>query len=226
MNSAQNTLLIKQLHELGSQRGLMKNLFKKIAGSDAPLLEVTETAQEKIQTVIEAEDVEVEGLRISIEGRSASAFQYSLGLATEADEGDIVLDMGTFKVLVDSNSAEDLKGAVIDYVEDLNSSGFKIENPNTPTWDNPKAQKIQELIDERINPAVAAHGGQIELLNVEDEAIYIHMGGGCQGCGMANVTLKHGIEAMIQEVFPEIKQVIDTTDHASGTNPYYEAGKG
>ncbi len=226
MNSAQNTLLIKQLHELGSQRGLMKNLFKKIAGSDAPLLEVTETAQEKIQTVIEAEDVEVEGLRISIEGRSASAFQYSLGLATEADEGDIVLDLGTFKVLVDSNSAEDLKGAVIDYVEDLNSSGFKIENPNTPTWDNPKAQKIQELIDERINPAVAAHGGQIELLNVEDEAIYIHMGGGCQGCGMANVTLKHGIEAMIQEVFPEIKQVIDTTDHASGTNPYYESGKG
>ncbi len=204
----------------------MKNLFKKIAGSETSLIEVTETAQEKIQAVIDAEDVEVEGLRISIEGRSASAFQYSLGLATEAEEGDIVLDLGTFKVLVDSKSADDLKGAVIDYVEDLNSSGFKIDNPNTPTWDNPKAQKIQELIDERINPAVAAHGGQIELLNVEDDAIYIHMGGGCQGCGMANVTLKHGIEAMIQEVFPEIKQVIDTTDHASGTNPYYTQGKG
>ncbi len=204
----------------------MKNLFKKIAGTKVSLLEVTKTAQEKIQGVIEAEDVEVEGLRIGIEGRSATAFQYSLGLATETEEDDIVIEMGTFKVLVDAKSAADLKGAVIDYVEDLNSSGFKIENPNTPAWDNPKAQKIQELIDERINPAVAAHGGQIELLNVEDEAIYIHMGGGCQGCGMANVTLKHGIEAMIQEVFPEIKQVIDTTDHASGTNPYYSAGKG
>ena len=204
----------------------MKNLFKKIAGTKVSLLEVTKTAQEKIQGVIEAEDVEVEGLRIGIEGRSATAFQYSLGLATETEEDDIVIEMGTFKVLVDAKSAADLKGAVIDYVEDLNSSGFKIENPNTPAWDNPKAQKIQELIDERINPAVAAHGGQIELLNVEDEAIYIHMGGGCQGCGMANVTLKHGIEAMVQEVFPEIKQVIDTTDHASGTNPYYSAGKG
>ena len=204
----------------------MKNLFKKLAGTETPLLEVTKTAQEKIQGVIEAEDVEVEGLRIGIEGRSATAFQYSLGLATETEEDDIVIEMGTFKVLVDAKSAADLKGAVIDYVEDLNSSGFKIENPNTPAWDNPKAQKIQELIDERINPGVAAHGGQIELLNVEDEAIYIHMGGGCQGCGMANVTLKHGIEAMIQEVFPEIKQVIDTTDHASGTNPYYSAGKG
>ena len=204
----------------------MKNLFKKLAGTEASLLEVTKTAQEKIQGVIEAEDVEVEGLRIGIEGRSATAFQYSLGLATETEEDDIVIEIGTFKVLVDAKSAADLKGAVIDYVEDLNSSGFKIENPNTPAWDNPKAQKIQELIDERINPGVAAHGGQIELLNVEDEAIYIHMGGGCQGCGMANVTLKHGIEAMIQEVFPEIKQVIDTTDHASGTNPYYSAGKG
>ena len=204
----------------------MKNLFKKIAGTKVSLLEVTKTAQEKIQGVIEAEDVEVEGMRIGIEGRSATAFQYSLGLATETEEDDIVIEMGTFKVLVDAKSAADLKGAVIDYVEDLNSSGFKIENPNTPAWDNPKAQKIQELIDERINPGVAAHGGQIELLNVEDEAIYIHMGGGCQGCGMANVTLKHGIEAMIQEVFPEIKQVIDTTDHASGTNPYYSAGKG
>ncbi len=199
----------------------MKNLFKKIARSDTPILEITDTAKEKIQSVIDAEEVHVEGLRISIEGRSATAFQYSLGLATEPETDDIVMETGSFNILIDAKSADDLKGSVIDYVEDLNSSGFKIDNPNTPTWDNPKAQKIQELIDERINPAVAAHGGQIELLDVEDDAIYIHMGGGCQGCGMANATLKHGIEAMIQEEFPEIKQVIDTTDHASGTNPYY-----
>lgn len=143
----------------------MKNLFKKFTGTEESLLEVTKTAQEKIQAVIDAEDVEVEGLRISIEGRSASDFQYSLGLATEAEEDDIVIEMETLKVLVDAKSAPDLKGAVIDYVEDLNSSGFKIENPNKPTWDNPKAQKIQELIDERINPAVAAHGG-LSLIHI------------------------------------------------------------
>lgn len=204
----------------------MKNFLKKLKGSETPLLTVTETAQEKIQAVIEAEEVEVEGLRISIQGRTATAFQYSLGLATEAQADDIVVECGNFNVLVDADSAPDLNGAVIDFVDDLNSSGFNIENPNTPTWDNPKAQEIQELIDERINPAVAAHGGQIELLNVEDDAVYIHMGGGCQGCGMANATLKHGIEAMIQEVFPEIKHVIDTTDHASGENPYYSPSKG
>ncbi len=199
----------------------MKNFLKKLTGTEAPLLEVTTAAQEKIHAVIQTEEVEVEGLRIGIQGRTATAFQYSLGLATEAEADDIVVECDNFKVLVDADSAADLSGAVIDYVDDLNSSGFKIENPNTPTWDNPKAQKIQELIDERINPAVAAHGGQIELLNVGDDAVYIHMGGGCQGCGMANATLKHGIEAMIQEAFPEIKHVIDTTDHAAGDNPYY-----
>ncbi len=204
----------------------MKNFLRKLTGNEESLLTVTEAAQEKIHAVIEAEEVEVEGLRISIQGKTATAFQYSLGLATEAQPEDIVVECGRFNVLVDAESAPDLKGAVIDYVDDLNASGFNIENPNTPTWDNPKAQKIQELIDERINPAVAAHGGQIELLNVDDDSIYIHMGGGCQGCGMANVTLKHGIEAMIQEVFPEIKHVVDTTDHASGTNPYYSPSKG
>jgi len=204
----------------------MKNFLKKFKGTETPLLTVTEAAQEKIQAVIETEEVEVEGLRISIQGRTAAAFQYSLGLATEAQEDDLVVECENFNVLVDAESAPDLQGTVIDYVDDLNSSGFNIENPNTPTWDNPKAQEVQKLIDERINPAVAAHGGQIELLNVEDDAVYIHMGGGCQGCGMANVTLKHGIEAMIQEVFPEIKHVIDTTDHDAGDNPYYSPSKG
>ena len=204
----------------------MKNFLKKFTGNETPLLTVTAAAQEKIHAVMAAEEVEVEGLRISIQGRTATAFQYSLGLATEAQADDVVVECENFNVLVDAESAPDLQGAVIDYVDDLNSSGFNIENPNTPTWDNPKAQQIQELIDERINPAVAAHGGQIELLNVEEDSIYIHMGGGCQGCGMANVTLKHGIEAMIQEVFPEIKHVIDTTDHASGDNPYYAPSKG
>lgn len=190
------------------------------------MLTVTKSAKEKIQSVIENEEGEVQGLRISIDGHTAAAFQYELGLEVEPDPDDVVVDCGEFKVFVDEKSAENLRGATIDYVEDLSSSGFKIDNPNTPTWDNPKAQAIQQLIDERINPAVAAHGGHIDLLDVTDDSIYIHMGGGCQGCGMADVTLKHGIEGMIQEHFPEIQSIIDTTDHAAGTNPYYQPSKG
>lgn len=86
--------------------------------------------------------------------------------------------------------------------------------------------KVQQLLDESINPAVANHGGYVQLIDVKDNTVYIQMGGGCQGCGMADVTLKAGIERMIKEEIPEVVEVLDTTDHASGNNPYYTPGKG
>ena len=85
--------------------------------------------------------------------------------------------------------------------------------------------KVQELIDSMINPAVAGHGGFVELVDVQDNRVYLQMGGGCQGCGAADITLKSGIERLIKEELPEVAEVLDTTDHASGSNPYYQAGK-
>ncbi|HYR41342.1 MAG TPA: NifU family protein [Methylomirabilota bacterium] len=87
------------------------------------------------------------------------------------------------------------------------------------------AAKVQELIDSTINPAVAGHGGFVQLMDVKDNKVYIQMGGGCQGCGAADVTLKAGIERLIKEELPEIEEVLDSTDHASGTNPYYTPAK-
>lgn len=85
--------------------------------------------------------------------------------------------------------------------------------------------RVQELIDTSINPAVAGHGGYVELIDVQDNRVYLQMGGGCQGCGAADVTLKAGIERLIKEEIPEVAEVLDTTDHAAGSNPYYTAGK-
>src|SRR5262249_49363980 len=85
--------------------------------------------------------------------------------------------------------------------------------------------KVQELIDTMINPAVAGHGGFVELSDVQDNRVYLQMGGGCQGCGAADITLKAGIERLIKEELPEVAEVLDTTDHAAGANPYYTAGK-
>jgi len=85
--------------------------------------------------------------------------------------------------------------------------------------------RVQELIDTMINPAVAGHGGYVELIDVQDNRVYLQMGGGCQGCGAADVTLKSGIERLIKEELPEIEEVLDTTDHASGENPYYQPSK-
>jgi len=186
------------------------------------LIQLTPFAKERVKSIIDSEDLEVEGLRISITGRTANTFEYSLGLEVELHPDDVVIDLGDLKVLVDSQSMDSLKGSIIDYVEDLNASGFRVDNPNQPTWDDSRAQKIQELIDTRINPSVASHGGNIQLLDVTKDSVYVHMGGGCQGCGQASATLKQGVQTMIQEEFPEIVNVIDTTDHAAGTNPYYQ----
>jgi Fe/S biogenesis protein NfuA len=87
-------------------------------------------------------------------------------------------------------------------------------------------EKVQELIDTMINPAVAGHGGYIELLDVKEGTAYIRMSGGCQGCGAADMTLKGGIERLIFEEIPEITEVLDVTDHAAGENPYYSPSKG
>ena len=85
--------------------------------------------------------------------------------------------------------------------------------------------RVQELIDTMINPAVAGHGGFVELIDVQDNRVYLQMGGGCQGCGAADITLKSGIERLIKEEIPEIAEVLDTTDHAADHNPYYTPGK-
>jgi Fe-S cluster biogenesis protein NfuA len=86
-------------------------------------------------------------------------------------------------------------------------------------------ERVQRLLNEQINPGVASHGGFVELIDVENNNVYLRMGGGCQGCGAADVTLKMGIERLIREEVPQIYQVLDVTDHASGQNPYYTPSK-
>jgi Fe-S cluster biogenesis protein NfuA len=86
-------------------------------------------------------------------------------------------------------------------------------------------KRVQSILDQEINPAVAAHGGWVELIDVKRNEVFIRMGGGCVGCGMADVTLKQGVEKTIRQAIPEVGAIMDTTDHASGRNPYYSPSK-
>jgi Fe-S cluster biogenesis protein NfuA len=95
-----------------------------------------------------------------------------------------------------------------------------------PGMDTEEARIIQQLLDEKVNPAVASHGGHIALVDVQDDTVYIRLEGGCQGCGMADVTLKQGVATEIQGMLPNIAHVLDVTDHAGGDNPYFSPGKG
>jgi len=95
-----------------------------------------------------------------------------------------------------------------------------------PGLETEVGRAIQAVLDEKINPAVAGHGGHISLIDVKSDIAYIRLEGGCQGCGMADVTLKQGVEVEIKSAVPSIMQVLDATDHAGGNNPYYAPGKG
>jgi len=191
------------------------------------MLTITDAAKKKIQALLEGEEQKDLALRVAIRGRGPGGFRYELQFVGEDDKGsgDTVVEAGGVRVLVDPESVPNLKGATVDFIDGIHESGFKIDNPN-PLWTDPKAQAVQEVIDSQINPGVASHGGHVALLDVKDNIAYIALGGGCQGCGMVDVTLKQGIEVLLKEAVPEIRQVIDTTDHAAGKNPFYQPSKG
>ncbi|MGH7383413.1 MAG: iron-sulfur cluster assembly accessory protein, partial [Candidatus Methylomirabilales bacterium] len=191
------------------------------------MLTITDAAKKKILALFEGEEQKDLALRVAIRGRGPGGFRYELQFVGAEERGaeDTVVNAGGFDVLVDPDSAPNLKGATVDFLDGVTESGFKVDNPN-PLWTDPKAQAVQEAIDTQINPGVASHGGHVALLDVKDDIAYIALGGGCQGCGMADVTLKQGIEVLLKEAVPEIRQVIDTTDHAAGKNPFYQPSKG
>ena len=95
-----------------------------------------------------------------------------------------------------------------------------------PGLETPEGEAILRILDEQVNPSVASHGGHISLVDVKDDIAYIRLEGGCQGCGMADVTLKQGVETAIMREVPTITSVLDVTDHAGGSNPYFQPGKG
>ena len=193
-----------------------------------PLVQVTEVARGKVLELMRAEGQGDVVLRFGVDGRGPGGFQYKLGFVSAAEQAadDQVVDAGEgLRVLIDAKSAGLVKGTTIDFVDGPEGQGFRIDNPN-PLWTDELSQQVQKVFDDEINPQVAAHGGWVSLLEVKDDVAYIQLGGGCQGCGMVDVTLKQGIEVVLKERVPRIREIVDTTDHAGGNNPYYRPSKG
>ena len=190
-------------------------------------LSLSESAVAKLQEVIDDYPEEVAGLRLKIVGRSGDGFEHVLTLVELGyePEDDAVVEVSGLRIYIEAENREQLDGVRVNYsFKGENISGLEFENPNPP-WSDPVAMMIQRIFDEQVNPQIAAHGGVISLLDYQDGVVYIEMGGGCAGCGMADVTLKQGVEVALKEAIPEIKEIVDTTDHAAGTNPYYEPCK-
>jgi Fe/S biogenesis protein NfuA len=182
------------------------------------MIDFTETARERVLRFLETQRGQgVTALRVA-----GTKSEQKLWLVKPDDrrDDDAMLEMGGFEVFVDSMSQKQLSGATVDFVDDVMQSGFRLFWPS-PKWDDPVAQRVQDVLDREINPGVASHGGMVTLEGVKGDAAIVRLGGGCQGCGAADITLKSGIEQAILAAVPEIKRVLDVTDHASGTNPYY-----
>ena len=183
-------------------------------------LTITEKAKEKVLGFMDGKET---FLRLEITGHTSNEYLYRFFLDDQKKDTDVEALKEPFVVLIHNKDQETLEDATIDWLDGVNGSGFKVDNPNKPknNLDSQIARDIQKLLDDEVNTAVSAHGGNIELLDVIEDRVYVKMGGGCQGCSSASATLKQGVETRIKAKFTQIKQVIDSTDHASGRNPYY-----
>ena len=197
------------------------------------VLEVTAPALVQVLALRANEaDADELGLRVEITGIAGVEFTYDLSFDPVADAdpaaGDSVVLQGDLPVIVPAGSIDRLRGATLDLPRN-GSEGLVMRNPNRP---NPLAgvdlelsgdvvERINQLLDQSVNPALAAHGGYAKLEGVQDDVAYVTRGGGCQGCAVSAVTLREGIEAAILEAIPEITRVEDATDHTAGANPFY-----
>ena len=200
------------------------------------MIQLSDQARAKIDTLVDAGAVRDPALRIALapgaEGeRSPMDREYEISLVErdEKQKTEIAINLDGIRVLLNLDTSSLLSGARIDWSE--GDGGFRVETPRPAarpapvvpgggSW-GPLAEKVQTVFDTLVNPRIAAHGGAVELVDVADDVIYVRMTGGCQGCAASALTLRQGIERMVREEIPEVRDIVDLTDHEAGVNPYY-----
>ena len=208
------------------------------ATATATVLQVTaEAAEVVLGALAEEADGAGLGLRVAVSGTEMSpsmTFEFSYDLSLHeidgVDDGDVVYEAGGVTVIIPTDSVGNLTGATLDVPSNPLQGGLVIRNPNRPDMgeridlseSDSVAERLQNLLNNHVNPSLAAHGGYVELVRVEDSKAYMLMGGGCQGCTMSAATLHQGVAAIISQHVPEILDVVDVTDHAAGENPFYQ----
>ena len=205
-----------------------------------PILTITPRAMKRVLEIKAGEDGgDNLALWVDVVGIAGDEWAYDLffDIVEEATADDAVQHGDDLIVVIPAESIERIQGASLDMSRDLLNPGLVVTNPNKPPQQaaspgiavpepgeltGSAAERVQVVLDRYVNPSIAAHGGTAQLVAVEGETAYLRLGGGCQGCGHAAQTLSHGIEVAIKQAVPEITSIVDVTDHAQGTNPYYE----
>jgi Fe/S biogenesis protein NfuA len=207
--------------------------------SGESMLAITDAAYDKVMGFLLREaEPERQAMWLEVSGTAANQWTCRLALKPldAAAPYDAVIRHRDLAIVVPERDFDKVRGATIDWLDDpFGAHGLRVDNPNTPSpaigapppadLSGDVPQRVIQVLDQQVNPSIAAHGGRAELVAVEQGTAYLRLGGGCQGCAMATVTLSQGIEAAIIQAVPEITSVVDVTDHQSGTNPYFEAAK-
>lgn len=201
--------------------------------SEQEVLHVTEAALAKVLEVRAGEpEPESMALRVEIVGTSGSEYTYHLAFESldYAQPTDHRQTTGGLTLLISGDSVGELRGATLDLPSTVGQGGLVIRNPNRPnplaaardlTLEGDTAEKVQQLLNQVINPQLADHGGFVSLVGVDSDIVYLTMGGGCHGCSMSEATMVQGVASSIRDAIPEVVDVVDVTDHAQGENPFY-----
>ena len=195
-------------------------------------LRVSDAALIEVIGILQAEDdPDSLGLRVAVTGTRGVEYAYDLSFEerAEAADDDLVYNQGDLIVMVPADSVDALWGATLDLPSAEGQGGLVIRNPNRPDpladfdieLTGTVSERIEQLLAQQINPSLASHGGFATLVEVQGSTAVVTMGGGCQGCAVSAVTLREGIQKAILQHVPEITDVVDTTDHEAGENPFY-----
>lgn len=198
------------------------------------MLTFTDRARDVVRSFLDQSGGELQALRISPQAGSPVAPRFELTLVSldERRSGEIQVEGPGFPVLVSDGDSGRLEGALVDFVERVTETGFEVRLAGVegaPAGSRPNgaptgaiADRVRAVLDTQVNPAIAAHGGMISLVDVKDTEIFVEMSGGCQGCALSRMTLRQGVERMLRQAIPELSAVHDVTDHASGEHPFFQ----
>ena len=205
------------------------------------ILKLTDEARNVVlDALANEEQSDALALWVEVTGTRGPGYSYDLYFSDRADapEGAAIGSDGGVTIVVPKASVERLRGSRLEFASD-GGGGLVLVNPNVPTpeevnpgvpaeilalgVEGPTAVFAISVLEQNINPSIASHGGRADLVAMDKEkkVAYIKMSGGCQGCAMSRMTLSQGIETTLREAIPELTEVIDVTDHASGVNPFY-----
>ncbi len=192
------------------------------------IVSITESAREYLGGLLQKQEVEGIAVRMFVLNPGTPEAETCLSYCRPGEEKpeDEYEDLPEFRLYYEKRSVSFLEDATVDYAADKMGGQLTIRAPNSRTPrvsdDSPLEDKVNYILWNDVNPGLAAHGGQVSLVEVDDtDVAVLKFGGGCQGCSMLDVTLRDGVQATLMEKLPELKGVRDITDHSDSSNAYY-----